>query len=222
MTTISRYSSKIIALAAVACAAGSTGYAEVVYDNSNPKSLSGYYYYTSSEFGDQVTLGGTERTISEVKINYYLNASASGNETAQVRLYSNDGAGGGPGTLLYDSGSFSITYSATTGGYSVIDINELAVASGNSLTWTILFSGIDPSAGEVGGVLFVDPPTVGSSYDDYWVKNNGTWELNRFPDNGGKVANFGAQITAVPEPGTIALGVLGGMIWLGMAARRRN
>ncbi len=222
MTTITRYSSKIIALAAVACAASSTGYAEVVYDNSNPKSFSGYYYYTSSEFGDQVDLAGTSRTISDVKINYYLNSSASGNETAQIRLYSNDGTGGAPSTLLYDSGAFTITYNASTSGYSVIDINDLAVNVGNSLTWTILFGGIDPSEGEAGGVLFYNPPTVGSSYDDMWVKNGSNWELNTFPETGGKIANFGAQITAVPEPGTIALGVVGGMIWLGMAARRRQ
>jgi hypothetical protein len=219
MTTITRYSGKIIALAAVACAVGSTGYAEVVYDNS--QTSVGYYYNAATEFGDQVNLSGTSRIVTDLKINYYLSANASGNETAEVRLYSNDGGSGAPGTLLYDSGSFNLVYNATSQGYSTINIDELSVPVGSSVTWTILFSGIDPI--ETAGVLFYDPPTVGSSYDDYWVKSaDGSWHLNNFPGSDGQVANFGAQITAVPEPGTIALGLVGGLVWLGVAARRRK
>jgi len=226
MTTKTRYSGKLIALAAATCALSATAYAEIVYDNSNPKSYQGQWFNAGVEFGDQVNLAGTGRLLTDFKVDYYLSPSANGNEVAQVRFYANDGVSNGqvngtPGTLLFDSGTFALS-SGDAKGFNTIDISGLeGVTVSDSFTWTILFGGIDPI--EQAGVLFYNPPTVGSSYDDFWARStDGAWALNTFPSVNGKVANFGAQVTAIPEPGTVALAVVGGLIWLGVAARRRN
>jgi len=61
-----------------------------------------------TEFGDEIKLGGTMRTLSTFTFEYFLN-NASGNEFIRLRLYKNDGApvAGGiansPGSLIYDS-----------------------------------------------------------------------------------------------------------------------
>ena len=228
MTTKTRYSGKLIALAAATCALSATAYAEIVYDNSNPKSYQGQWFNAGVEFGDQVNLAGSSRLLTDFKVDYYLSPAASGNEVAQIRFYANDGASNGqvngtPGTLLFDSGTFALSTTVDAKGFNTIDINLSSSGGVNvpdSFTWTILFGGIDPI--EQAGVLFYNPPTVGSSYDDFWAKSaDGSWALNTFPA-AGRVANFGAQVTAIPEPGTVALAVVGGLIWLGVAARRRN
>ena len=225
MTTKTRYSGKLIALAAATCALSATAYAEIVYDNSNPNSYKGSWFNAGVEFGDEVNLAGFGRIMTDFKVDYYLSPNANGNETAQVRFYANDGSWNGqvngtPGTLLYDSGTVSLSI-GDNNGFNTIDIANLAINVPNNFTWTILFGGVDPI--ETLGVLFYDPPTVGSSYNDFWARTaDGSWALNTFPAANGQVANFGAQVTAIPEPGTVALAMVGGLIWLGVAARRRS
>src|SRR4051812_24631125 len=88
--------------------------ADIIYDNSDTGGTNVYYTTSASlEFGDEVMLGGTSRTMSQFLFEYYGDFAASGDETARVRLYKADGpltAEGylTPGTVLYDSGPFSI------------------------------------------------------------------------------------------------------------------
>jgi hypothetical protein len=84
------------------------------------------------------------------------------------------------------------------------------------LVWTVKFSGIEGS--EHAGLLYYNPPTVGSSFDDYWLNNGTGFQL---VDSSGIVDNFAAQVTAVPEPSTIAL-ILAGAGALGAARLRRK
>ena len=64
------------------------------------------------------------------------------------------------------------------------------------------------------------PPAVGASLDDFWVKNtSGGWST--FLIDANTPANFGARITAVPEPTTMALGLLGGLALLANRIRRK-
>jgi hypothetical protein len=79
-----------------------------------------------------------------------------------------------------------------------------------------MFSGIDGA--EQAGLLLFNPPTVGSSLPDFWRKNaDNSWSTFTI-DAGATPANFNARVTAVPEPGTYALGLLGLM---SVAAFRR-
>lgn len=188
----------------------------VIYDNS--VNYLGQFYYAANEFGDQIqfSTATTERTITDFKVEYYLDpATSDNNETAQLRLYRNDGVGQSPGTLLYDTGTFSIQSGAS--GINHIYVQNMNLRVQDGLTWTVLFGGID--AGDTAGLLLFDPPTVGSSFDDFWENSGGVWGTRTIT---GVAASFGAQVIAVPEPNTVALMVVGGLTALGLAALRRR
>src|SRR5687767_11220460 len=87
----------------------SSGGAEIVYNNTtNNLRLT---FTNNFEFGDQVILGGTARQLTSFALEY-SGTNFSGNETARVRFYKNDGPGSGgqasPGTLMWDSELFQL------------------------------------------------------------------------------------------------------------------
>lgn len=187
----------------------------VVYDNtSNPL---GQYFNSGTEFGDQITLGGLkgDRIVKQFRMEYYMSYGVSGDETAQVKFYNNNGPGGAPGTLLFDTGTFSLQRA----GYNNITINDVNVAVPDNFTWTVSFAGVTGT--EVAGLLLYNPPAVGSSFNDYWEKTDTGWTLKQMA-GGSPVANFAAQITAIPEPTTIQLALMAGLTGLGMLIRRRR
>jgi hypothetical protein len=201
-----------------------TGFAATVYDNSvntlsrsySPAAVGG----AVPEFGDQVFLSGSDRRITDFQFEYFLSASGAtaGNETAELFFHQNNGGTSGidPGTVLYRSGEFSLST-----GFQTVAAQALSVALPSStFTWSVVFNGIE--AGESAGLLLYNPPTVGSSFDDFWQKNaNGTWSTF-LVDAGATPANFAARITAVPEPGTYALAVVGGLILAGYRRMKRR
>lgn len=194
----------------------SNGYAQgsIVYDNS--RFYQGQYYGTSVEFGDQLILSATNATLTELKFDYYLSPTASGNETANVRIYLNNGENGTPGTPIFETGEFNLA--ADPSGFNTVT-DSLLLNVPETITWTVLFGGID--ANEQAGLLFYNPPIVGASFDDYWERVDNVWVAKRFSTTGGPVANFGVQLSAVPEPSTVALGLLGAAVWGGLTLRRR-
>jgi hypothetical protein len=185
----------------------------VIYDNSI--NYLGQFFFTPNEFGDQIVFSATEpeRTITNFKIEYYVDpVMADNNETVQVRLYQNDGVGQSPGTLLYDTGIFSIA-----SGINYVNLQNMNLRVQDGLTWTVLFGGIDP--GDTAGLLLFDPPTIGTSFNDFWEKSGADWGTKTIA---GVNANFGAQVIAVPEPSTVALMLLGSLAGLGLMLRRRD
>lgn len=219
MTNNNWYSRKaiLVGLAAVSVSAVGLAQSTIIYDNTATNSYLGQIYYTENEFGDQIKFStdSTERTITTFKFEYFLGASASGDETLNLKLYRNDGVAGSPGFLLYDTGSFSI--SPGTSGYNHVDLEGLNLRVQDGLTWTVLFGGV--TSGETAGLLLYDPVTVGSSFNDFWEKSGGVWGTKTFPS---VVANFAAQVSAIPEPATVQLMVLGGLAVAGMFWRRRS
>lgn len=211
---MNRSLSILIALASMASVFSSATSAAVVYNNSvNPQNS---FFGLPIEFGDQIELAGPERILTTFSFDYYLSPTVNGNETVTLRLYNNDGASGAPGTLLLDSGPISI---AT--GYRSVTADDLDITIQSSLTWTVLFGGIDPF--ESAGLLLYDPPVIGRSFNDYWEKSSsGAWSTKVFVDDPARtVANFGAVVSAVPEPSTLGLAIVGGLVWLGFSAKRR-
>ncbi len=194
----------------------------VVYDNSTTPL--GGYLYSANEFGDEITLSDSsvDRWITNFKFEYFLGHNASGNEKAVLRIY--DGTGTGitaPGALLFESDAASLVSGYRTG--EIPGLADLYIQVPQEIVWTIQFTGIE--TGESGGLLYYDPPTVGSSFDDYWEKTGSGWVLKQPTEGSGVVANFGAQVVAmpIPEPTTIQLGLLAGLTWVGsMVARRRK
>ncbi|MSU34221.1 MAG: PEP-CTERM sorting domain-containing protein [Pedosphaera sp.] len=92
-----------------------------------------------------------------------------------------------------------------------------AIQVPDSFTWTIQYANVNDT--DAGGLVLGDPIGVGESFNDFWEKNSaGEWTTKVFPSGASK-ANFVAQVTAVPEPGTLALVAAAGSLLL--ALRRR-
>jgi hypothetical protein len=174
----------------------STEISQTIFDNSD--NYEADYFNTQFEAGDQVQFAGTNRMISDFQFMYFAKLSnpPSGNEQARVRFYVNDGpattnAVSTPGTLIYDSGSFVISTNIQT-----VEISDLSVVvPGDTLIWTVQFSGFNTN--EHGGVLFYDPPAVGSSGDFLWERGTNGWTQVSVP---GLINNLSARFVALPVP----------------------
>mgnify|MGYP001575269348 CR=1 FL=1 len=169
------------------------------------------------EFGDQLFLAGSDRRVTDFQFDYFLSANANGNERAELFFYQNNGgaAGSAPGSLLYRSGQFPLDR-----GTQTVVAQALSVTVQNTFTWSVAFNGI--ALGEQAGLLQFDPPTIGNSLDDFWVKNtDGSW-ATFLVDNGATPGNFNARVTAVPEPGTFAFAISMILAWFGYRGYRRH
>lgn len=206
-----------------------SGLASIVYDNSTTD-LNQSYGVNAVEFGDQITLAGTDRLVTDFRFEYFLSANAGGNETAQLILYANDGAlvtrtlpdnstiqVASPGTVLYTSSILTLQT-----GYQIAEAAGLSITVPDSFTWAVTLNGVD--SGEIAGLRLYDPPTVGSSFADFWQRSGGTWNTFVFPD--GTAGSFGARVTAipaaVPEPTTLALGLIAGLGFFGYRSIKRR
>ena len=207
----------IVVLAATAAtwtAAYAQGQVEIVYNNT---SISLQASYDSAlEFGDQVSLEGINRKLSSFQFEYNASLAPSPSKIGVVRMYANDGPAGAPGTLIWETDQFSLE----NGQGRISFENITGVILPQNLTWSLVASGLN--GGEKFGVQLYDPPSIGASAADYWQKNAfGGWSLQVLNNaNGSTVANFGARITAVPEPTTMVFAVVGGLALLGYSRRK--
>ena len=207
---------------------GASASAAVVYDNSS--SYLGFRTdQGNAEIGDTVQFEGSDRIVTQIDFEYFVNPGASGNEMGVLSVYANDAAGNFPGTLLYQSNPFSLATPDPEGFGSVTAAGFTPFTATDLVTWTVSFSGIEE--GEDVGLLFYNPPTVGSSVNfdtgtatigtgasDFFVQRNGaSWEILSTPS---RADNFGARFTAVPEPTTWAL-LIGGLATFGLIRRRK-
>jgi hypothetical protein len=192
----------------------------LIYDNSeNPLNA---YFASQTEFGDQIDLQGGGWIADSFRFEYFA-AGLGGGETAFIRFYANNGVPFGeagaqaPGELLYQSPSFPLHSGNIP--VDILDLAPLNIQLPNSFTWTILTSGVGP--GEIFGLNLYDPPvnnppyTLGTSLNDIWQFSASGWQLVQIDDlPPGASANFGATLTAVPEPGPISLLALGALALL--------
>jgi hypothetical protein len=192
--------------------------AEVVYNNSTP---SGNQFLPNTvQYGDEITLGGSARTITQFQFEYYFSGAGDSSKTFGFNLYANDGdtvvagrSAFAPSTLLYS------TSANLQSGFNTVTISGISVNVPDTVTWTVSFSGL--GVGEEAGLLLGGPtPSVGASFNDFWEFDGSVWSLKQI-NGGAPVANFIARVEAVPEPGTI-LTMLGGLAVLGVAAYRRR
>jgi len=202
--------------------------ADIVYDNSTTALGSQVSQAAGvTEFGDQVQLAGSANNhLALTDFSFqYVTAGATVTGAAVLRIYDIDGTSipghNSPGTLLFDSTTIGTI--PLQSGQNTVNINGITgVNTSSSFIWTVSFSGL--SAGETAGLPLYDPPTVGSSFKDFYEKSGGTWSLNLI-DNGNTPANFAAQVggvVIVPEPSTIALGLIGLGSCLGYGFLRRR
>lgn len=197
--------------------------ASVVYEVSSGPGND--FYQGFKEFGDELHLAGTDRVIESFSFDFFANYAQTGGMT--FRIYANDGAtvsgSKTPGTVL-DVRTIDVTEG---GGHVKIDFPfDAANVLPDTITYTVTFSGIGAGSPNRAGLILPNAtPSVGNSFDDIWQRTGtgaSDWALIQVTDPSGVpvIANFRATVTAVPEPGTIALMALGGA-GLCIARRRR-
>ena len=209
---------KALLLSAGLCSLPNLCFSAIVYDNTTTPDPLGQQYFPSTpglEFGEQITLAGTERTLSQVTFYSFLTAASATTQSATLRFY--DSGTNAPVAPFYTTEP--VILGATGFGSYTINLSTVPPLP-DTFTWTIQFSNL--GANETGGLLLYGPPTVGSSLNDFWQNDGaGTWALNQI-NNGNTLADFAIRFTAVPEPGVLALGGFGALLLAGLRRFRKT
>lgn len=167
----------------------------------------------------------------------------SGAVQGDVSFYYNDGTGGAPGTQFYNSGWFSVgmpdpallTVGVGTVGFAWPDIYSSTLPGALNMPTTLTlpsdftvvfsFSGLDVTGGDVLGLANFQPQTVGTNYSDYWSWNGSSWNAiyvsNAVPAATSVGMQFVGSATEAPEPSTLALSALGGLLLTRLIRRRQ-
>jgi hypothetical protein len=214
----SGFISKKLGIVVLALTTGFVVHGGLLYSNLNTPA--GFFGSEGHEIGDQIILADTGfgATITDFSFEFYaINVNSLAQYT--ISLYANDGVGGVPSTSLWtDTTTFGTDYSQGI----LVSYSDLDIAVPHSFTWAIDFSNL--GAGNAGLILSTSGgPTVGGNYNDYWLNNDGTWQLNYIE---GSDVSFLAAFsgTPVPEPTSMALMGLGslGLFLLKRRSARRS
>ena len=216
---------KAILLSAGLCTLPGLCFSAIVYDNPSSGATPPQYFPPTPtlEFGDEITLttnNTTDRILSQFDFEYYFSGLSVTAQTVTVRLYDNTGVGNSPSTTpLYTSDPIPLSTGAN--GYStqpiLIDTALRTITLPEDFTWTVQFSNL--AAGETAGLLLHSPPSVGTSFNQFWQRDSaGAWISMQ---SGIGVNDFAARVTAVPEPGVLALGGLGALLLAGLGRFRK-
>jgi hypothetical protein len=198
----------------------------IVYDNTMPAEGIFGVIGGDTEDGDEITLGGTDRMVTEFEF-FYSKWNEATDPTARVRFYQNDGPSGTPGSIFFDSREFGI--SDGTGEFSYV-LNNLSIQAPDTFIWTVEF-GSTPFECPAGficdgqpfmvGLNILGEPSIGDSDNYYWTWNYYTsaWQKNGFLVS---THNLGAKITAtsVPIPSTFYL-LFFGIVGSGIVQRKK-
>ena len=195
-----------------------------VYNNST-NDLALRFNPGTSEIGNEIILGSTERYLTDFSFEYWgLSSnpnSFAGSIQARVEFYLNNGplfnGYATPGTSFYDSGWFSVpaptprstfVFSVPSGDFNNVPL----LLPASDFTWTVQFQGM--GLGDSVGMDLYGPPTVGQNFGDFWQRIGTSWFLMNNSQSP-PYASFAADMMAVaviPEPSTLALSVLGGLV----------
>ena len=164
----------------------------------------------SPQLGDEVTAApGTPRVVTELDLGFTNGGGVPQTADLQAFLYANDGSGGSPGTLLWQSAVMSGVSINSTNATIAFIVPSILVP--NTFTFTAAITdqtgnfGYAPASGATTGT-FVTP----------WAGSPGSWSSLQPPfEVEGRVI-----AASVPEPSTIVLLALGLAVFVGW--RRPN
>ncbi len=144
---------------------------EVIYDNT--QTVLGGGPSESSEYGDQVDLEGTARTLTSLTFFYYADFEPDAHQAMKVRLYRNetpyDNFRNAPTTVLYESG-----YMPMLPGYNARSVSNLNVKlPPDTVTFTVEFKGLKTN--EMASLVLCNPPSIGSSFNEFWHRTERGW-----------------------------------------------
>ncbi len=191
--------------------------------------------FEPTEFGDEVAFAGWDENfiLSGIGLEYYT-SEVAGSMVIRVRQNNGPAHPGAaftyqPGTILYESRSILIGHSFDLDNLDVLSPGTGSLLiEGDDITPAILPSRItvtvefkDLNEGQTVGIYTRNPPTIGQSANDMWVsmedeEGNVSWS---FLEDAG-TGNFALEITAVPEPSSILLSILGGAAFLLLRRRK--
>ena len=215
---------------------------DTLYSTGVPPLDNGYGLLMQSDgqpVGTAITIPG-EAWLQRIELQYYApNSFLGDNIGLQVSIYENTGAFGTPAastvwqntyynapsggnfTLIIDT---DLTFSgygpgASLDGTHVTDTFTIAAAFYNVSTPNQLYGITIPLANNPSGF-------PGVSQGDYWTKDNlGNWILSAGPETAPGVyaqANMLLDVQATPEPSSLALAAIGGVLILGVNKLRRK
>lgn len=199
--------------------------ASLVYDSTG--AINGIGGWNVFEYGDQITLAGTERMVTDFSF-YYTKINEGNDPNARVKFYANDGINGRPSTVLYDSGKLALQQG--TGDFSY-KLSGLHIEAPNTFTWGILFGDEYPLLGE--GTYFIQPflaflktsdtPVVGSSENYFWHYDSYMQTWIKDPKLSPISFSVKVDATTTPTPVPAAAWFLGsGLAGLAGLHRRKN
>lgn len=181
----------------------------VIYDNTaNPTRITAF---TQLLIGDEVIAAGTGRTVIKLEVGAYAQHHAITSDF-EAWLYANDGRGGAPGTMLWQSERLD-NYQLT-GEYDLVEFQVPDIVVPDRFTWFIRTS--DHGVG-VGPIVYTSP-AIGSSPEYCWFGSLNNW--GHLGPYYGTPMDLMARITvqSIPEPGTATLASLV-LIMLGVVRR---
>jgi hypothetical protein len=171
--------------------------------------------------GNEIVLAAANDVISQFQVQIDFTGTGTPTGTVDVGFYNNTGAAFNgyatpAATAIWDAGATSLSAFSTGGGETLTYTLPANTVVPKDFTFVVTFNGLTST--EVGGLSIYGNTTVGQNYNDAWVNTGSGWTLQK-AGTGSPAPQFGATLTAIPEPSTIALGVMGACAFL---ARRRK
>jgi hypothetical protein len=195
---------------------------------------------TSTAADDITPMAGSAGNVVDGFTFTVANSSSSA-VTARpiIEFWSNNGAGGGPGTLLTAFAFNPIAFAGDVAeGFTFDPGTPLFTVPASGTFWAgITFDNDNGTTGATASQLnllgqgIFAPPTVGSSQDQFFQTTSGGAIPGSNPAgsllsfSGNPVADFGWEFLAnnsVPEPSTLLLSSIAAVAGLGVWARRRT